>query len=43
MGVNKTVNFDDRDVADIKPSTQFGRASSSDAEGDDASEMDRVD
>lgn len=42
MGVNKTVNFDDRDVADIKPSTNFGRAS---VEGstDDTSELDQVD
>ena len=42
MGVNKTVNFDDREVADIKPSTQFGRATSSDAE-EGTSELDRVD
>jgi hypothetical protein len=29
MGVNKTVNFDDREVADIKASTNFGRATAS--------------
>jgi hypothetical protein len=29
MGVNKTVNFDDRDVADVKASTSFGRATAS--------------
>ena len=39
MGVNKTVNFDDREVADVKASTQFGRATST----DDTSELDRVD
>lgn len=27
VGVNKTVNFDDRDVAEVKVSTLFGRAS----------------
>ena len=46
MGVNKTVNFDDRDVADVKASTLFGRATSSDVEDsaeDGANELDRVD
>jgi hypothetical protein len=38
MGVNKTVNFDDRDVADISPSTNFGRATAS-----EDTEMDKVD
>ena len=44
MGVNKTVNFDERDVADVKASTNFGRASaggSTNGAGD--SEMDGVD
>jgi len=39
MGVNKTVNFDDREVADVKASTNFGRATE---EGEEDS-LDRVD
>jgi len=38
MGVNKTVNFDERDVADVKASTNFGRATV-----EETNEMDRVD
>ena len=42
MGVNKTVNFDERDVADVKASTNFGRASSTDGV-EETNEMDQVD
>jgi len=46
VGVTKTVNFDDREVAEIKPSSGFGKATvSDDAIKDDSAtdELNRVD
>ena len=40
IGVNKTVNFDEREVANINPSDNFGRANLEDSSKD---EMERVD
>jgi hypothetical protein len=40
IGVNKTVNFDEREVANINPSENFGRANLEDSSKD---EMERVD
>jgi hypothetical protein len=40
IGVNKTVNFDEREVANINPSDSFGRANLEDSSKD---EMERVD
>ena len=40
VGVNKTVNFDEREVADIKPSDNFGRASLENSAKDDLEQVD---
>lgn len=41
VGVTKTVNFDEREVAEIKPSSGFGKATVQDDQGDGG--MDQVD
>jgi hypothetical protein len=40
VGVNKTVNFDEREVANIKPSDNFGRASLENSAKDDLEQVD---
>ena len=43
VGVNKTVNFDEREVANIKPSDNFGHASLEDNSNSAKDDMDQVD
>jgi hypothetical protein len=43
IGVNKTVNFDEREVADIKPSDNFGRATLEDNDNSAKDDMEQVD
>jgi hypothetical protein len=40
VGVNKTVNFDEREVANIKPSDNFGRANLENSAKDDMEQVD---
>ena len=40
VGVNKTVNFDEREVANIKPSDNFGRANLENSAKDDLEQVD---
>lgn len=42
VGVTKTVNFDEREVAEIKPSSGFGKATVTNVE-EEPSDLDRVD
>ena len=43
VGVNKTVNFDEREVANINPSDNFGRAALEDNSNSAKDDMDQVD
>ena len=43
VGVNKTVNFDEREVANIKPSDNFGRSTLEDNSNSAKDDMDQVD
>ena len=43
VGVTKTVNFDEREVAEIKPSNGFGKATVTNGEEEEPSDLDRVD
>jgi hypothetical protein len=43
VGVNKTVNFDEREVANIKPSDNFGRSALEDNSNSAKDDMDQVD